>query len=127
MPKFNSKIHLSNIFPSILIWEVKEKNTLFEIISTKPGQYLVKAVTMANFLNVLRVFSVLIVGSLSVKTFWEILDIRVLSEEDIRWEIIKEKRLRRINLPCKSLNYPLGRWNKVHTPPLPIPIEERAQ
>lgn len=26
----------------------------------------------------------------------------------------QRKKLRRINLPCKSLNYPLGRWNKAH-------------
>lgn len=73
MPKFNIKIHLSNIFPPISTWEVKErkkKKTLFEIISPKPGQYLVKTVTMVITLVIMKysIFPVLTKESFPLKT-----------------------------------------------------------
>lgn len=71
MPKFNIKMHLCNIFPPIWTWEVKErKKKLFGIISPKPGQYLVKTVTMVIMLVIMKysIFSVLTKESFPLKT-----------------------------------------------------------
>lgn len=66
----------------------------------------------------LSVFSVLIVGTFSVKTFWKaIYTLRHKGDN-------QRKRVRKINLPCKSLNYLSGRWDKA---PYTLHSQRRAQ